>query len=234
MQNEYRETRFVRASEAPALDRAAFIRKTYFHLALALLAFVGVETALIHSSLANPLFDWMTANQYSWLGVILLMMGATWLGNAWAQNPDNVPMQYVGLGLYVAVYAVVTLPLLMLANQYAPGAIRDAAIMTGALFFGLTSTVFITRKDFSFLGPIIGIAAWVALGVIVCAILFGFTLGTLFSAVMVLLVAGCVLFTTSNMLNVYGTNQYVAASLQLFASIITMFWYILQIFMNRR
>lgn len=234
MQNQYRETRFVRASEAPSLDRASFIRKTYAHLAVALLAFIGLESLLINSVLAEPLTNWMFVNQYSWLGVMLLLMGATWLGNRWASMPDNMPMQYLGLALYVAVYAVVTLPLLMIANHYAPGAIRDAAIMTGALFFGLTSTVFITKKDFSFLGPIVSMGLWIALAVIVCAVLFGFTLGLLFSAIMVVLISACVLYTTSNLLNHYAPTQYVAASLQLFASIITMFWYILQIFMSRR
>lgn len=234
MQNEYRETRFIRAAEAPASDRASFIRKTYWHLALALLAFAGLEAVLLHSPLAQPITKLMLGGQFSWLIVLGLFMGVTWIGNSWAQNPANVPLQYAGLALYVVAYALISLPLLLIAQIEAPGVIMDAAIMTGALFFGLTSTVFITRKDFSFLGPIVSIGLWIAFGVIICAILFGFTLGLLFSAVVVLLVAGSILFTTSNILRVYDTDQYVAASLLLFGSIITMFWYILQIFMGSR
>jgi FtsH-binding integral membrane protein len=77
------------------------------------------------------------------------------------------------------------------------------------------------------------ISGMLALGLIVCSVLFGFNLGLLFSFVMVLIASGAILYDTSNIIHHYHPDQYVAASLQLFASIALLFWYILRIFMSR-
>jgi len=119
-----------------------------------------------------------------------------------------------------------------MATLYADGVLQNAALMTAALVAGITLVVFTTRKDFSFLAPVITIGGVVAMGLIVAAILFGFQLGTMFSAVMILFMGGCVLYTTSNVLHSYREDQHVAASLALFSSIATMFWYIVQFLMS--
>ena len=63
--------------------------------------------------------------------------------------------------------------------------IAKAGIVTLGLFAGLTSVVLTTQKDFSFLGPILAIGGFIALGFIVSGIIFGFTLGSIFAFVMV-------------------------------------------------
>ena len=55
---------------------------------------------------------------------------------------------------------------------------------------------------------------------------------TLFAGAMVVFCGACVLYHTSNVLYHYQTNQYVAASLALFASVALMFWYVLQLIMS--
>jgi FtsH-binding integral membrane protein len=140
----------------------------------------------------------------------------------------------MGLGLYTVAESIIFLPILVIADLQYPGVITQAAIMTGVLFAGLTAIVFITRHDFSFLGPILTIAGMVAIGVIVCSILFGFDLGTLFSGIMILFAAGAILYDTSNIMHRYRTDQHVAASLSLFASVALLFWYILRLFMSLR
>ena len=107
-----------------------------------------------------------------------------------------------------------------------------AGVVALGLFLGLTAVVFLTRKDFSFLGPILMIGGFVALGFIASSILFGFSLGSIFAFVMVAFAGGAILYDTSNILHRYNTNQHVAASLALFASVALLFWYILQIFMG--
>ena len=62
--------------------------------------------------------------------------------------------------------------------------------------------------------------------------LFGFSLGLWFSVAMVGLAAGAILYQTSQMIHMYSTDQYVAASLGLFASFMLMLWYVLQILMS--
>ena len=100
------------------------------------------------------------------------------------------------------------------------------------MFGGLTFTAFTTRKDFSFLGGILKIGSFVALGFIVASIIFGFSLGLLFSLVMIGFAAGAILYDTSNIIHHYHTGQHVAAALSLFASVALLFWYILRIMMR--
>jgi len=60
----------------------------------------------------------------------------------------------------------------------------------------------------------------------------GFNLGLWFSGAMVL-IAGCsILYQTSNIIHQFRPDQYVAASLGLFASVALLFWYVLQILMS--
>jgi uncharacterized protein len=92
--------------------------------------------------------------------------------------------------------------------------------------------VFITKKDFSFLGGILTIGGFIALGLIVCSAIFGFTLGLIFSVVMVAFAAAAILYDTSKIMHNYATHQYVAASLELFASVALLFWYVLQVVMS--
>ena len=84
-------------------------------------------------------------------------------------------------------------------------------------------------KDFSFLGALLHWAALVAVLMIAAGAIFGFDLGLYFSAGMVALAGGMVLHDTSNVLLHYRKDRYVGASLQLFASLALLFWYVLRI-----
>jgi len=214
--------------------RAAFIRKTYMHLAGAILAFIVLEFFLVNSPIAEPLTRALFASRWSWFIVLGAFMGVSMLANWWANSQTSSAVQYLGLSLYVVAEAVIFLPILYIANTRFEGVILSAGVMTILLFLTLTMTVFVTRKDFSFLGPILMISGFVALGVIVLSIAIGFNLGIIFSAIMVLFAAGSILYNTSNVMHQYHPNQHVAASLSLFASVALLFWYILQIVMSRR
>lgn len=213
-------------------ERASFIRKTYLHLAGAVLVFAVLEFLLVMSPFALPLAQLMTSG-WSWMIVLAAFMGVSYLAQSWANSQTSVGMQYLGLGLFVVAEAVIFLPLLLTAAMYFPGAIMSAIAMTLVLFAALTAIAFITRTDFSFLGPILMVAGFVALGAIALSIIFGFSLGIIFAAVMVLFAAGAILYDTSNILHHYNPNQHVAAALSLFASVALLFWYILRIFMSR-
>jgi FtsH-binding integral membrane protein len=102
-----------------------------------------------------------------------------------------------------------------------------------SLFTGLSAVVLFTKKDFSFLKNILTIGFFIALGLIAAGLLFGFNLGLWFSVGMIVLAAGSILYQTSNLVHTYSNDQYVAAALGLFASLMLLFWYILQIFLSR-
>lgn len=225
---------YASVAEAPASERSLFIRRTYLHVAGAIAAFIGLEAAFLHTPGVEGLIQSMIGGQYSWLIVLGLFMGVSWLADKWAQSDAGPGMQYLGLGIYVVAQAVLFLPLLYIAvNFSSPLVLPSAAITTGLLVAGITATAFITRKDFSFLGGILTICGFVALGVIVASMIFGFQLGIVFCAAMALFAGGSILYTTSNVIHVYRTDQHVAASLALFSGIMLLFWYILRIFMSR-
>jgi FtsH-binding integral membrane protein len=161
-------------------------------------------------------------------------MVVSWLARSAAHRAQSQAMQYAALAAYVVGQALIFVPLLWLADQFAPGAIASAAFVTALAFSGLTAVAFITRKDFSFLRGILFWAGIVALVLIVAGTIFGFQLGTYFSVAMVGIAGAAILYDTSNVLHHYPEDRYVAASLELFASVALMLWYVLRIFMSRR
>lgn len=231
---DYSNAYNVSAAEAPAAARAEFIKKTYLHLAGAVLAFVGLEAALLMSPLGEVLARGMLGSRFGWLLVLGAFMLVSHVANKWAATAQSKGMQYAGLGLYVVAEAIIFVPLMFVAAHFGgPNIIAQAGIYTVLLFTGLTATVFFTGKDFSFLRGILTVAGFAALGIIVVSMLFGFTLGTLFMGAMILLAAGYILYNTSNVLHHYPVGSHVAASLSLFASVALLFWYILQLLLSR-
>lgn len=213
--------------------RAAFIVKTYLHLVGAVFAFIALETTLVVSGVAAQLAPLMFGRG-AWMIALLLFIGMNWVADRWARNATSLPMQYAGLGLGVVAWSIMFMPMILIASTYDPMAIPSAALVTVVLFAGLTGIVFITRKDFSFMRGILGVAAIGAFAVIGASLLFGFSLGVLFSGAMVVLAGGYILYNTSNVLHYYRTDQYVSAALTLFADVALLFWYVLRIFMSRR
>jgi FtsH-binding integral membrane protein len=71
-------------------------------------------------------------------------------------------------------------------------------------------------------------------GIAICSMIFGFSLGTLYSGAVVLLMGGYILYYTSNVLHHYPVGAHVAAALALFSALATLFWYVLRILMDRR
>ena len=223
------------AAEAAPADRATFIRRTYVHLAGAILAFGLVEAALLRIPGITETVGRFMGGGISWLLVLAAFMAVSWIADKWAHSDTSVGMQYAGLGLYVVAQAVLFLPLVITA-QFMVGdntIIYKAVGTTFVIFGGLTGVVLTTRKDFSFLSGFLKFAFFAALGAIVLSLVFGFPLGIWFSVIMVLVAGAMVLYQTSQILHQYGTEQHVAASLGLFASFALLLWYVLQIFMSR-
>ncbi len=222
------------ANSEPAV-RAQFIQKTYLHLAGAILAFTGLEAFLVHQQWAINLAGMMLQ---SWWIVLILFIGVSWIADKWALTGQTLGKQYLGLGLFIVAEAFVFLPLILLAmikSGQGSNLLGQAAFFTLILFGALTVIAFTTRKDFTFLGGILKIAFFVIMGLIAASFIFpgGINLGTWFSVGMIVVAGASILYSTSNIIRRYRTDQYVAASLSLFSSVALMFWYILSLLMNR-
>ena len=213
--------------------RSTFIRRTYIHLLGAILACAAIDAVILnvfHDQLA-PMVGWVTQG-WHWLAFPGAFMAVSYIADRWAHSNVSRQMQYIGLGVYVLAEALILIPLLYIADRVAPGSIQSAGLITAIVFGGLTVTVFVTKADFSFLKWALVAGGFIALGLIVASIFIGLSLGVWFSVAMIVLACGIILYTTSNVLHRYNTEQYVAASLALFASIALLFWYILTLFMS--
>ncbi|MEM7770898.1 MAG: Bax inhibitor-1 family protein [Cyanobacteria bacterium P01_E01_bin.6] len=225
----------VMVAQARPSERAEFIKNTYIHLAGAVGAFIVVELLLFQLGIAEILFNFVAASRFGWLAILGGFALLGYFSSSMAAKADDVNTQYTGLGIYVVGEAVIFAPLLYMAAFFSDASvIPTAAIITLFMFAGLTAVAFTTKKDFSFLGGILKIGGFVALGLIVASVIFGFSLGVFFAFAMVAFASAAILYKTSNVMHHYSTRQHVAASLELFAAVMLLFWYVLRIVMSSR
>ena len=222
---------YVPVGQLQSEARGEFITRTYNHLMGAIVLFTLFEVWLFTSGLAESIAQVLLGG--SWLLVMGAFMVVSWLASRVALTSESKGAQYGALGGFVIAEGIIFVPLLHIANSNFPGVIQSAAFTTLAGFTGLTAVAFITRKDFSFMRGILMWGGVVALVAIVSSILFGFELGTWFSAAMVAFAGAAILYDTSNVLHHYPMDRHVGAALQLFASVAMMFWYVLRLFMSR-
>jgi len=216
-------------------ERVAFYKKTYAHVAGGVLVFIFFEWLLLQS---DAIIEFALSMTQGWRWLIMLggFMFITNYAEGMALKTQDKNKQYLAYGLYILAEAFIFVPLIYIAAFYMDSGteiLNQAAIVTLALFTGLTAVVFVTKKDFSFLKTGLTIGFFIALGLIIAGSLFGFNLGLWFSAAMCLLAGGSILYQTSNLIHKYSEDQYIPASLGLFASLMLLFWYVLQIFMSR-
>ena len=214
-QHVYHQNQLV--AEATSAERATFYKHTYGHVAGGVLVFVLIESLLLKSdALVN--FMLSLTQGYLWLILLAGFMGVTWVAQKMAYGSVSKSQQYLGYLLYIIAEAFIFIPFLAVA---------------GGLFIGLSAIVFLTKADFSILRGALTIGFFLALGLIIAGMLFGFDLGLWFSVGMCALAGGAILYNTHQLKYEFGTQQYVAAALSLFASLMLLFWYILRIFMSR-
>lgn len=216
------------------VDRVTFYKKTYSHVAGGVVVFVLFEYLLLQS---DVIVNFALSMLQGWRWLIMLggFMLITNYAEGMALRAADKNKQYLAYGIYILAQAFIFVPMIFIASRYANGGelINQAAIVTLSLFTGLSAVVFMTKKDFSFLKSILTIGFFIAIGLIIAGIIFGFDLGLWFSVGMCVLAAGAILYQTSNLVNKYSTDDYIPAALGLFASLMLLFWYILRIFMSR-
>jgi len=217
-------------AQLAAEDRSQFIWKCYAHVIGAVLAFAAVSAYLFTSGISARIAAPMLGNWFLVLGAFMLV---GWGASHVAHRVKSTGAQYAALAFFVFAEAIIFAPLLFIAELKAPGTIDSAAGGTVLGCIGLIATAMITGKDFSFLRSLLVWGFFVAIALIIASMLFGFALGTWFSVAMIAFAGAAVLYDTSNILHHYPQDKYVAASLELFASIALMFWYVLQLFMSR-
>jgi len=217
-------------AELSVEDRSTFIWRCYAHVVGAILTFAAIEVYLFSSGAAAGITQMMAGSPMLVFGAfILVSWGATHL----AHKITSKPTQYAAFAALIVLWSIIFVPILAYAQAYAPGVIESAAGVTVLGSIALVATAMITRKDFSFLRGFLVWGGLLAIVAIVASLIFGFQMGTWFSVAMIGFAGAAVLYDTSNILHHYPQDRYVAAAMQLFASIAMMFFYILRLFLSR-
>lgn len=216
--------------------RADFMVKVYQHLVAAIVAFVAFETLLFATGAAEGLFNLLYGQGGAWLLLLGGFMVVNWLATTAAHDLANPGRQYGGLFALAAAEAVIFAPFLYYVFNEGGGGtttVASAAVITALGFAGLTVIGMVTRRDLSFMRPLLLWAGVMSLVLIFAAVLFGLELGVWFTLGMIALAGGAILYQTQTILRHYPQEAYVGASIQLFASVMLLFWYVLRLFSRR-
>ncbi len=208
-------------SEQSILQTNKVIRNTYMLLSMTL--FFSTIMATISLSL-------QVTSIWAYLGCILGGMGVLFVISKKQNTAAALPLTFLFTGLWGFALGPILSHYLALSNG---GEIVITALgMTALTFVGLSAYVLTSKKDFSFMGgflaagSIVLIIAMIALFILP---MFGIDVSAMhlaFSGAVVLLMAGFILYDTSNIVN--GTYQnYVMATVSLYVNIFNMFIHML-------
>jgi uncharacterized protein len=216
--------------------RSEFLTRVYQHLLAAVVAFVAFEALLINLGIAREIYELVSGGGGRWLIVLGGFMVVNWLATNAAHDILNPSRQYAGLFGMAAGEALIFAPFLHYVFEVEGGGtttVLAAAVITAIGFAGLSAVALVTRADLSFLRPILLWTGVCALVLIVGALLFGFELGVWFSVAMIALAGGSILYQTQTIMRRYPADAYVGAAVQLFASVMLLFWYVLRLLARR-
>jgi FtsH-binding integral membrane protein len=216
--------------------RSEFLSRVYQHLLAAVVAFVAFEALLINLGIAREIYELVSGGGGRWLIVLGGFMVVNWLATNAAHDILNPSRQYAGLFGMAAGEALIFAPFLHYVFEVEGGGtttVLAAAVITAIGFAGLSAVALVTRADLSFLRPILLWTGVCALVLIVAALLFGFELGVWFSVAMIALAGGSILYQTQTIMRRYPAEAYVGAAVQLFASVMLLFWYVLRLLSRR-
>jgi FtsH-binding integral membrane protein len=207
-----------------------FLRKTYS------LFMAGILTAVVAGTLClqiPALYNLAAMILSTRIFAFVLILGLS-IGAQAVSRIEGVNL--AALFGFTGFMGFIVTPILAQYQLSSPGIVGQAAFLTVTLFGSLTAYVFLTKKDFSFMGGMLTVGMVSLLVGVGANILFfkSSSLGYWLAWVTVLLMSGFVLYTTSNIIHRYGPKDYVAAALSLFIEFFNMFMAILRILAGNR
>jgi len=221
--------------ELDETTRGDFVVRVYQHLLGAVAAFIGIEALFFSTGIAKGIYDFVAGSGAAWLLIFGAFMVGQWIVASAAQDLLNPGKQYAALFGMAALEALIFAPFLyqVFNQQGGTTTVAAAALLTIVGFGGLSVVAFVTRKDLSFIRPMMMFGGIAALVLILGAVLFGFELGVWFSVAMIALAGGSILYQTQTIIRRYPVDAHVAASLALFSSVMMLFWYVLRLLSRR-
>ena len=228
------------AVRASVDDRLNYIRKVYTLMFTGLVVFALSVALPIYGAMAGipGLADIFNLA----IGIPPLVAFLILLASSFAVHAVSMikVVNLVAFYFFAAFWGLITIPLVAIAIGVAGIEIVFQALgLTTLVFGGLTGYVFITRKDFSFMGGFLAVGLFMVIGAVLVSIVAGmmgyqfemFNIGL--AIISTLLFMGYVLYDTSNVLNKFSTDMVVPAALALMIDFIILFRNILYLLMAR-
>ena len=208
-------------------ERASLVRRTYSLVFVSVLVtIVGVTFALSQPAVLNAVaaHPWLTM-----LGVFVPLLLVNSARNVFPLNIGLVFLFTFAMGIYIS-------PVIYVFGQRQPGLITQAATLTIGAFLVLTSYAFVSRRDFSAWGSFFSVGLFVVIGGMLLNIFFFHNpaADVALASITILVFSGLLVFDTWRLRNVYGPNDYVAATLQIYLDLLNLFMAILRVLGGRR
>src|SRR6187549_2071770 len=89
-------------------DRVSFLRKTYAHLGIALIAFAAITGGMMRFApkMSWGFTKWAASGRWHWLLVLVAFMAVGWVAERLARSETSRGLQYGGLTLAVVAEAL--------------------------------------------------------------------------------------------------------------------------------
>jgi len=214
--------------DCSAAIKAAFIRKVYGILSIQLLLTVFVSATFMFVDSAR---EYALSSMGIMYTALFLPFGILF---ALMCYKDKHPINMYLLGAFTLCEAY-TMGVVC-ARYYEAGygmIVLQALLLTAAVFVSLTSYVFVTKKDFSWMGGGLYMVLMVMVMWSLMNMIFPVTFGgfghTIFSLGGALLFSGYILYDTSNIMHHMGPDDYIMAAISLYLDIINLFLFLLEI-----
>ena len=204
-------TNVTAQAQSGVIESNKVLRNTYALLSMTLI-FSGLVAAVSMSlNLPHP-------------GLVLTLLGYFGLLFATSKFRDSA----IGLGFVFALTGFMGYTLGPILSSYLSlpnggQVVTTAMAGTGIIFLGLSGYALVSRKDFSFMGGFLTVGILVAFFAGLGAIFFEVAaLSLAVSSMFVLLMAGLILYETSNIMH-GGETNYIMATVTLYVSIFNLF-----------
>lgn len=209
--------------------RAGFIRKVYCILSAQLAFTMVVSATVVMNDFLRELLVNLVLQRF-WM---LTIANFVTLGLLW-KNKDTVPTNYYLLSGFTLLNSLSVSFVISVVHEElreaGDGMILQAACITLVAFLGLTAYTLKSDQNFSVMGAFLGMGLWIKL---VAGVAFWFFDVSAWNAFVswagALLFSSYIIYDTWQLSKVYGADDYIAATIELYLDIVNLFINVLKI-----
>jgi modulator of FtsH protease len=237
------------AAQPMTSERLAYLRKVYGYLGsavllaivagYALLEFMPTETfkiqgkkfqlsIMVVAMLQNPILLWG-----SFGALVLATFIASWTSKVPVVNVIMLYIVSLLMGIELAPMIMVAQISSGLGGTISTAPVRDAFMLTGAVFAGVTGYVFVSKKDFSYLGAIVSMGVLVVFVGCILSFVLGSEIFTLALCSVGALVAALFLVWQTWWVLKGDMDDPIGDALVFLVQLRNLFMFLLRIFMSR-